>query len=137
MILPTPRLKVFFYRLRGTKIGENVQIAQMVYLEERYSHLITIGDHVQIGPRVIIATHDSSNNLISRDLPLKLGEVIIGNNVYIGAGAIILPGVSIGDNVLIGAGSLVNKSIPPNSVAVGVPARVIGTFDEWRSRQTN
>lgn len=57
-------------------------------------------------------------------MPIKVGQ-----NVWIGGGAIILPGVTIGDNSVIGAGSIVNKSIPQNSVAVGSPCKVIKTFD--------
>ncbi len=56
---------------------------------------------------------------------------MIGNNVYIGNNVIILPGVTIGNNVIIGAGAVVTKNIPDNSVAVGVPARVIKTADEY------
>ena len=57
-------------------------------------------------------------------------KVIIGNNVWIGSGANILPGVSIGDNSIIGAGSVVIKDIPANSVAVGIPAKVIKNLDD-------
>ena len=59
----------------------------------------------------------------------------VGSNVFIGAGSIILPGVTIGNNVVIGAGSVVSKNIPGNSVAVGNPARVTGTFDTFREKQ--
>lgn len=57
--------------------------------------------------------------------------IVIGNNVYIGNNVIILPGVTIGNNVIIGAGAVVSKNIPSNSVAVGVPAKVIKTADEY------
>lgn len=57
--------------------------------------------------------------------------IVVGNNVYIGNNVIILPGVTIGNNVVIGAGAVVSKDIPDNSVAVGVPARVIKTADEY------
>ena len=56
--------------------------------------------------------------------------MVIGNNVWIGSGANILPGVSIGDNSIIGAGSIVIKDIPANSVAVGIPAKVIKNLDD-------
>lgn len=57
--------------------------------------------------------------------------IVIGDNVYIGNNVIILPGVTIGNNVIIGAGAVISKSIPSNSVAVGVPARIIKTADEY------
>ena len=59
------------------------------------------------------------------------GKVCIGNNVYIATNVTLLKGVTIGDNCIIGAGSVVNKSIPANSVAVGVPCRVVSTIDEY------
>ena len=65
----------------------------------------------------------------------KYGKVEIGDNVFIGLGSIILPNVKIGNRVVVGAGSVVSKDIPDNSVAVGNPCRVIGTFDEYFERQ--
>ena len=90
---------------------------------------IYIGDKSLIGHNTIIATinHDvfPENR---RDLIPK--RVIIGKNVWIGSGSIILPGVSIGDNAIIGAGSVVTKDIPKNSIAVGNPAKVIKNIFE-------
>ena len=60
-----------------------------------------------------------------------MGRIVVGNNVFIGADAIILPGVTIGNNCIIGCGAVVTRDIPDNSVAVGVPARVIETVDEY------
>lgn len=61
----------------------------------------------------------------------KFGRIKVGSNVFFGNNCIILPGVTIGDNVVIGAGSVVTKDIPSNTVAAGVPARVIKTIDEY------
>lgn len=85
---------------------------------------ITIGEGVQIGPNVTIATdnHDLKNHLILRCKPVQ-----IKNNVWIGACVTILPGVTIGENTIIGAGAVVTKDIPANCIAAGVPARVIRT----------
>ena len=81
-----------------------------------------------IGHNTIIATiNHEINPDIRRDLIPK--KVIIGNNVWIGSGSIILPGTSIGDNAIIGAGSVVNKDIPENTIAVGNPAKVIKKID--------
>ena len=83
---------------------------------------IEIGEDTQIGPGVLITTtdHDYLGNLKTNFKP-----VVIGKRVWIGANVTILPGVEIGDLSVIGAGSVVTKDIPPRSVAVGVPARVI------------
>lgn len=65
----------------------------------------------------------------------KIGNVEIGNNVFIGAESVVLPGVNIGSNVVIGANSTVTHDIPDNSVAVGSPARVISTLDEYLDKE--
>ena len=87
---------------------------------------IYIGDNVMFGPNVVVAT---AGHPVDPSLRLKVAQfnipVRIGNNVWIGAGAILLPGVQIGDNSVIGAGSVVTKNIPANGVAVGNPCRVL------------
>ncbi len=87
---------------------------------------IFIGDNVLCAPNVTIATaaHPFSPMLRERALQYNL-PVKIGNNVWIGAGAIVLPGVTIGSNSIIGAGSVVTKDIPENCIAVGNPCRVL------------
>lgn len=83
---------------------------------------ITIGDNVQIGPNVTLVTdnHDLQDHQILRCHPITLQ-----NNVWVGAGTIILPGVTVGANAIIGAGSVVTKDVPANAVVAGNPARVI------------
>lgn len=87
---------------------------------------IYIGQQSQVGPAAILTTtsHDHSANLEADFKPIH-----IGNQSWIGAGAIILPGVSIGDNTIIGAGSIVNKSVGSNVLAAGNPARIIKSYD--------
>ena len=87
---------------------------------------IYIVNHVMIGPNVTI---DTGTHPISPELRRKVAQynlpVWIGDNVWIGAGSILLPGVHIGENTVIGAGSVVTKDIPENVVAVGTPCRVL------------
>lgn len=95
---------------------------------------IYIGDKTMIGPNVTIATagHPILPSLREKAMQYNV-DVHIGRNVWIGAGSVILPGVTIGDNSVIGAGSIVTKDIPANVVAVGNPCRVmreIGERDE-------
>lgn len=92
---------------------------------------IYFGDHVLIGPNVsiITAAHPIEPSLRKKALQFNR-DVHVGNNVWIGAGAIIIPGVSIGDNSVIGAGSVVTKDIPANVVAVGNPCRVLREIGE-------
>lgn len=109
-----------------------MQIARQVYIDPGFLWLIEIGDKTTIAPGVKIIAHDAATK---RMLGKTLVErVTIGNRVYIGTGAIILPGVTIGDDAVIGAGSLVRHDIPASAMAVGVPARVISTTDEFRRR---
>jgi acetyltransferase-like isoleucine patch superfamily enzyme len=90
--------------------------------------LVTIGDHVEIGPNVNIITGEHFTEIDARRANRGkefTGEVIMGNDCWIGANVTILAGVTIGEGCTVGAGSVVNKDISPFSVAVGVPARVI------------
>ena len=123
---PFGRIKRQFYRMRGSNIGKNVDISMGVFMEESFPHLILIEDNVQIGPNVLILTHDSSKHCINPEIPLTVKKVIIKKNSYIGAGAIILPGITIGEQSIIGAGTVVTKDIPPFSIVKGVPGRITG-----------
>lgn len=117
--------------------GRHVRFGNHVYanfgltlVDDTY---IYVGDNVMFGPNVIVATgtHPILPELRKEEYQFNL-PVFIGNNCWIGAGAIILPGVKIGDNTVIGAGSVVTKDIPENVVAVGNPCRVlrpIGDYD--------
>ncbi len=92
---------------------------------------IYVGDSVMFGPNVTVATagHPVEPELRRRVAQFNI-PVHIGNNVWIGAGAVILPGVHIGDNTVIGAGSIVTKDIPANVVALGNPCRVLREINE-------
>ena len=96
---------------------------------------IYIGDCTMLGPHVTIATasHPIDPELRSRGLQYNL-PVRIGRNCWLGAGVIVMPGVTIGDNVVIGAGSIVTKDIPSNVVAVGNPCRVLREVSEHDQR---
>ena len=88
---------------------------------------ITIGNHTYIGLNVEIRDTDS-HTIVGRE---SIAPVIIGDNVWIGSGAIILKGVTIGNGSVIGAGSVVTDDIPPRCLAVGTPAKVIRENIEW------
>lgn len=97
--------------------------------------LISIGENVMLASGVLFINHDIVPAMLNkkyktRGFQSKRGCISIGDNVMIGAGTIILPDVRIGSNVVIGAGSIVCKDIPDNSVAAGVPCRVVGEFDK-------
>ena len=118
---------------RGLKVGKHFKRMGGVIIDPSHCYHITIGDNVTLAPRVHILAHDSSFGLFTGKT--RAANVTIGNNVFIGAGSIILPGVHIGNRVVIGAGSVVTKDIPNNSVAVGNPAKVICTLDAYLEKE--
>lgn len=95
--------------------------------------LITIGDNVHITGNCKFINHDGGTLIFRDQIPdLEISKpIVVGNNVYIGEETMILPGAHIGNNCVIGARSVVTKDIPDNSVAAGVPARVIKTTDQY------
>lgn len=115
--------------------GKNVHLGKNVYFNFNATMVddthIYIGDYTMLGPNVVIATagHPILPELREKALQYNL-PVHIGRNCWLGAGVIVLPGVTIGDNTVIGAGSVVTKDIPANVVAVGNPCKVLREINE-------
>lgn len=113
--------------------GYNITVGDNFFLNVNCklmdSGKITIGNNVYIAPNVCIITEEHAMDVEQRRAGLEYTHpVTISDNVWICAGAIVLPGVTIGSNSVIGAGSIVTKDIPPNCLAVGNPCRVIRTL---------
>nr|WP_294812725.1 acyltransferase [Prevotella sp.] len=107
-------------RNSGMKIGNNVDIIKS-YIDPLFPEMISIGNNVTITNSTLLA-HDASLRKIigfSKFSPIKIGD-----NVFIGYGSIILPGVTIGNNVIVGAGSVVTKNIPDDYVVAGTPPQL-------------
>lgn len=109
-------------------IGNNVSLNDNVVINADCGGTISIGNDVLIGPGTILRAANHAFEDIS--IPIRhqghlYGKITIGDNVWLGAGVIVLPDVDIGTGSIIGAGSVVTKNIPAGSVAVGVPARII------------
>lgn len=115
--------------------GKNVHLGKNVYFNFNATMVddthIYIGDYTMLGPNVVIATagHPILPELREKALQYNM-PVHIGKNCWLGAGVIVLPGVTIGDNTVIGAGSVVTKDIPANVVAVGNPCKVLREINE-------
>ena len=138
------RIKELVYRLRGEytterlismgmRVGKNFGRLNGVILDPSHCWLIDIGDNVTMAPRVHILCHDASTKKFLNYT--KIGRVRIGNNVFIGASTVVLPGVTIGSNVIIGANSTVTHDIPDGVVAVGTPARILCTLDDYLKKE--
>ena len=137
------KLRVFFARRITLHVGEHANVEKGAMFNANvsvgdYSDLgvrcqmngpVTIGNYVMMGPDCLIYTQNHKFDDLS--LPMQqsgfseVKPVTIGNDVWIGGRVIILPGVTIGDGCIIGAGAVVSKDVPPYSVAVGNPARVV------------
>ncbi|MGU3494858.1 sugar O-acetyltransferase [Xanthobacteraceae bacterium A53D] len=110
--------------------GGNIEIGDRVFLNFNCVILdvvkVTIGDGTQIGPGVQILTADHPRDAAERASGLEFGKsIIIGRDVWIGGGALILPGVHVGDGAIIGAGSVVTRDVPRGATVVGNPARQV------------
>lgn len=131
----TERAKIL--RKYGVKIGKNSEIYPNVSFGSE-PYLIEIGDNVRITSGCKFITHDGGiwvlRNLKKLENGDFFGKIKIGNNVHIGINSIIMPNVTIGDNVIIGCGTIVTKNIPDNSVAVGVPAKVIEDIETYYNK---
>lgn len=115
------------YRKRGVVIGENCHIYGS--LDNGHEYLISMGNNVTLASGSRLLTHDGSTKKVVGYS--KVGRIDIGDDVFIGAAAIVLPNVKIGSRVVVGAGSVVTRDIPDNSVVVGSPAKVVGTYDDF------
>jgi maltose O-acetyltransferase len=124
-----PRLLVRY----GLQLGDDVYFAGGVMVDPGLPWLVSIGDRATLAPRVVVLAHDASTR---RTLGYaRIGRVHIGAGAFVGAGSIVLPGVTIGDGAIIGAGSVVRHDVPPGMVAVGNPARVIKAVDDYLADQ--
>ena len=123
------------FRKMGIRIGENCKIQNEVMIDYSHNWLVTIGNNVTIAPRVHILAHDASTKRILNYT--KLGLTTIEDDVFVGAGAIVLPGVTIKKGSIVGAGSIVTKDVPENVVVAGNPAKVICTTEEYYTKIKN
>ena len=119
------------------KIGEHCYLQPWNYGTEPY--MISFGENVHVASGVRFINHDISVFMLrymepETEFKKRTGEIVIGDNVFIGANSTLLYGVHIGNNVVIGAGSIVTKDIPDGVVAAGVPCKPMGSFTDWKEK---
>jgi acetyltransferase-like isoleucine patch superfamily enzyme len=136
---PDNRVRRWCFEASGVSIGEGTVINQGLTISDGYKRLVTIGRRVAISPNVTIVAQSGPNNSVLannsyvRDRLVKEEAVEIDDDAWIGAGAILLPGVRIGFGAIVGAGSVVTRSVPPGTIVAGNPARIVrqlGLADE-------
>jgi acetyltransferase-like isoleucine patch superfamily enzyme len=129
-ILPGVRLAL--YRMMGISIGRNVFVGLDTWLDDQFPELIRVEDDVTISFRVTVVVHDDARRM-DRTTPGAgdgtVAPVILERGCYLGAGALILPGVRVGERAVVGAGAVVTRDVPAGKVVVGVPAHVVKDVD--------
>lgn len=129
-----------YYRDKGIKIGKGsfCMHPKSLMIDTSRPSQIEIGENVFLHRGLTILSHDYASWVflgLNGDFIPSQGNVKIGNNIWFGYNCTVLKGVTIGDNCIIGLGSVVSKSIPPNSVAAGIPAKVICTIEEYYEKR--
>jgi maltose O-acetyltransferase len=122
-----------WYVRRGLGVGDRTDLQYPFSLDPDHCWLIDIGDDVVFAPGVTVLAHDAST--MEQLGFTRIGRVCIGDRVFVGQAALILPGTTIGPDTVIGAGSVVTSDIPAGSIAAGNPARVISTQEDYLRRQ--
>jgi maltose O-acetyltransferase len=116
----------------GLQLGRNVFVAGGTHLDPDFCWLIRIGDETVISLGVMVLAHDASTRRLIGYT--RVAPVTIGSRVFVGARAIILPGVTIGDDAIVGAGSVVREDVPAGVVVAGNPARQLATTADYVER---
>jgi len=126
---PLNNIRVLGLRICGFDIGSKVYIGEDLIIASIISDNscnLIIGDRVSIAPRVTIVLSSDANwsKLMEKVAPIR-SKIKLEDDSWIGTGAILLPGVTIGEGAIVGAGAVVNRDVPPHTVVVGVPAKVL------------
>lgn len=119
--------KIVLLKIAGAKIGRNVKfLTALSNMDVKFASYLKIEDNVTIAKNVMIFCHDGSPKRHNK--PEIIAPILLKKNCFIGAGSILLPGVTIGESVIVGAGSIVTKSFDiPYAVIAGNPARIISS----------
>lgn len=124
-----PSLRQYLYRRMGVRIGRNVFIGLDSYLDCQFPELITIEDDVTISFRVTVVVHDDARRLDRVEPGAGEGTVApvrLRRGCYLGAGCMVLPGVTVGERAVVASGAVVTRDVEAEAVVAGVPARPIG-----------
>lgn len=138
MLDPAQHKRAKYWRKCGVHVNGRISIGYDVYFDASNASMITIDEGAWITSRCLLLCHrrDMSDYAWGDDInmaPFVYGHIHICKNVHIGMGSIIMPGVTIGEGAIIGAGAVVTRDVPPYSLAVGVPARVVKVYPKQKN----
>lgn len=119
---------------QGISVGRNVHLGKGVKFDYSHGHHILIEDDVTVVDGTRILCHDAAS--VRRTGLGWIAPVVLRHGAFVGADALIMPGVTIGENAVVGAGSVVTNDVPAGTVVAGVPARPIGTTDQLDAKRT-
>ena len=119
-------------RAMGMRLGNDVWLPPSTWIDMSHCHLISIEDHCGFGEECLILAHDAQMDEFLD--AARIGRVLIHASSHIGARSNILPGVEIGPRTIVGAGSVVSRTLPPDTVCAGNPARVLCTFEKYLAK---
>jgi acetyltransferase-like isoleucine patch superfamily enzyme len=131
---PLNAVRVAALRVAGYAVGKHVYIGEdflVVDDLDRDACSLHIGDRVAISPRVLVVLASYPNHSVLREqIEDVFGSVTIGDDVWIGSGVVILPNVTIGEQAIVGAGAVLTRDVPPHTVVIGNPARIVKQIPE-------
>lgn len=128
---PDNRARLLFFELTNVRAGEGTVLNAGLTIYDEYEPRVTFGKRVAVATGVtIVASSNANNSELSkldyvRDHLVRLDRVTVGDDAWIGTGAILLPGVEVGEGAIVAAGAVVTRSVEPYTVVAGAPARVI------------
>jgi len=133
-----PRLRLWLYRRMGVSIGNGVFVGLDCYLDCQFPELIEIADDVTISFRATIVVHDDARRLDRIEPGANDGTVApvrLRRGCYLGAGCLVLPGVTVGERAVVAAGAVVTRDVEPETIVAGVPARPIRRIGSLEARE--
>lgn len=139
MLDPAVHKRQKYWKKCGAHINGQISIGYDVYFDASHASLITIDEGAWITSRCLLLCHKRNMENYTwgadiNDFPYTLAPIHICRNAHIGMGSIIMPGVTIGEGAIIGAGAIVTKDVPPYTLAVGQPAKIIKTYPRPEER---
>jgi acetyltransferase-like isoleucine patch superfamily enzyme len=121
-------LRLALYRAMGVRIGQNVFVGLDTWLDDQFPELVVLEDDVVVSFRVTVVVHDDARRMDRVEAGQAAGTVapvVLKRGCYVGACALLLPGVTVGERAVVAAGAVVTRDVPPGTIVAGVPARIV------------